>query len=55
MSTSMGLPAYLKLVGEHIEAAEANGQPVEALRLIEVLRDALADQATKRRAALPGS
>ncbi len=55
MGTAMGLPAYLRLIAERIEAAEANTQPVEALRLVEILRDALADQARKRRAALPGS
>ncbi len=55
MATSMDLPAYLRLVADRVEAAEANTQPVEALRLVEILRDALADQARQRRAALPGS
>ncbi len=55
MATSMGLPAYLRLLAETIEAAEANIQPVEALRLVEILREELADQARRRRAALPGA
>lgn len=55
MGTAMGLPAYLRLIADRIEAveaAEANIQPVEALRLIEILRDELARQASTRRAAL---
>ncbi len=55
MGTAMGLPEYLRLVANQIEVAEANTQPVEALRLVEILRDTLADQARERRAALPGS
>ncbi len=55
MSTSMGLPAYLRLIAETIEAAEAHTQPVEALRLVEILREELADQVRTRRAALPGA
>ena len=55
VGTAMGLPAYLRLIAKTIEAAEANTQPGEALRSIEILRDELASQAGKRRAALPGS
>ncbi len=55
MATSMGLPAYLRLIAETVETAEAHTQPVEALRLIEILREELADQVSKRRAALPGA
>ena len=57
MATGMPLPAYLRLLADRIEAAEANHQdypprPAEALRLIEILRDELASQVTKRRVAL---
>ncbi len=55
MGTSVGLPAYLRVVAERIEAAEEVHRPAEVLRLIEVLRDALSDQVTKRVAALPRS
>lgn len=52
MGTAMPLSAYLQLVAERIEAAEEAGRPAEVLRLIEVLRDELSDQVTKRVAAL---
>lgn len=54
MGTAMPLSAYLKLVAERIEVAENNTQPREALRLIEILRDELADQAKKRFVTLSG-
>ena len=52
MATSMSLSAYLKLVAERLEAAEEAHRPAEVLRLIEVMRDELSDQVTKRVAAL---
>ena len=55
MGTAMGLPAYLRLIADRVDAAEAHQQWVEAVRLIEILRDALADQVRERRAALPGN
>ncbi len=52
MGTAMGLPAYLRLIAERIEEAEANNLPAEALRLVEIMRDELSSIASKRRVAL---